>query len=169
MKWKIPLIERSASGIACDRPLLTLRVATPYGLTPVHFWFDSGADVATIPVPLARQNGIEFAESEGARGAATGFAGRTTRYRGAIRPLIAGEGYEWPCDFLVPPPSVPEGSRLYEYGLLGGAGFLAAFAVCLDNEYFHLRRSFLDRPRWFRLFRRFWPLFPKLHNALDPL
>ena len=169
MKWEIPLVKRSVGGIACDRPMVTLRVATPYGFRTVRFWFDSGADVTMIPVPLARREGIEFPESPAARGTATGVAGRTSRYRGSLRVLIAGEGFAWPCDFLVPPPSVPQGSTLYEYGLLGRAGFLAAFAVCLDAKHFHLQRNFLDRPRWYRLFRRFWPLFPKRHDARDPL
>lgn len=169
MKWKIPLVERHVGGMACSRPLVTLRVATPYGFTEVHFWFDTGADVAMIPIPLAREKGIAFTEAEAVRGTATGFVGRTTRYRGTLPVLIAGERFAWPCDFLVPPASVPEGRNTYAYGILGRAAFLTAFAACLDDKYFYLRRRFLDRPWWYRLLRRFWPLFPKYHKAHDPL
>jgi hypothetical protein len=151
MKWKIPLVERSVGGIRCDRPLVTLRVATPYGFRAIRFWFDSGADVTMIPVGLAREQGIEFAESEAARGTATGLVGRTTRYRGTIRVLVAREGFEWPCDFLVPPSSGSGGAT--QYAVLGRAAFLTAFAMCIDSKYFYLRRSFLDRPRWYPLLR----------------
>jgi len=168
MKWKIPLVERFVGGIACPRPLVTLRVATPYGLRAIRFWFDSGADLTTIPVSLAREQGIEFAESEAARGTASGLVGRTTRYRGSIRVLIAGEGFEWPCDFLVPP-SVPQGMAVKKYAVLGRAAFLTAFAACIDDEYFYVQRRFLERPLWYRLIRRLWPLFPKHHAARDPL
>jgi Aspartyl protease len=169
MKWKIPLIGRSVGGVACNRPLVTLLVATPYGLTTVQFWFDTGADVTTIPVPLARDRGIQFPVSEAARGTATGLVGRTTRYRGSVRVLIAGEAFEWPCDFLVPPPSAPQGVAANQFGILGRATFLTAFAACVDDKHFYLRRRFLDRPRWYRLFRRLWPLFPKPHDAQNPL
>jgi hypothetical protein len=149
--------------------LVTLLVATRYGLGPIRFWFDTGADLTTLPVPLARDRGIEFTVSEATRGTTTGLVGETTRYRGAIRLLIAGEGFEWPCDFLVPPPSAPQGVAGNEYAILGRASFLAAFAACIDDRYFYLRRRFLERPGWYRLLRRLWPLFPKDHPPLDPL
>lgn len=169
MKWKIPLVPRRVGGIVCPRPEVTIRVVSRYGLSPIRFSFDTAADLTTIPIPLARREGVEFAESEAARGTATGLVGSATRYRGTIRVLVGGEGFEWPCDFLVPPPSAPQGAGAGAYAVLGRAAFLTAFAACVDDEYLVLRRRFLERPAWYRLIRRLWPLLPKYHPPHSPL
>lgn len=169
MKWKIPLVPRRVGGILCPRPEVLIRVASRYGWSPIRFSFDTGADLTTIPIPLARREGIVFPESESTRGIATGLVGSTSRYRSTIRVNIGGEGFEWPCDFLVPPSSASQWAGADAYGVLGRAGFLSAFIACIDNECLVLRRRYLERPGWYRLIRRLWPLFQKPHPPRDPL
>src|SRR2546421_9367247 len=105
MKWKIPLVLQQVGNIRCPRPRIILRVMSRYGLSHIPFFFDTGADLTTVPIPLARREGIAFSEGESARGTAVGLVGSTIRYRSTIRVLIGREGFEWPCDFLVPPAS----------------------------------------------------------------
>ncbi len=169
MKWKIPLVPRRVGGLACPRPMVTIRVVSRYGWSPIRFSFDTGADVTTIPIPLARREGIAFAESQSVRGTATGLLGAATRYRGAIRVVVGGEGFEWPCDFLAPPASTPPGMAAAAYAVLGRAPILTAFAACVDDEYLYLRRRYLERPAWYRLVRRLWPLLAKRHHPHTPL
>ena len=57
MKWKIPLIEWQVSGIDCPRPVIWLRVVSRFGFYPLRFAVDPGADLTTIPIPLARKAG----------------------------------------------------------------------------------------------------------------
>ena len=49
---------------------------------------------------------------------------------------IAGLEYSWPCDFL----EVPGPSSASPYGVIGRAGFLDDFAVCVVKPDWTLRR-----------------------------
>src|SRR5688572_6136616 len=94
MKWKIPLVPGRAGGIRYPRPQVMIHVVSRYGLSPIRFLFDTGADLTTILIPLARCEGITFTESDSVRGTATGLVGSAVRNRGAIRALIGGEGFD---------------------------------------------------------------------------
>jgi hypothetical protein len=166
MKVKIPLVNRTVGGFPCPRPRVTLQVGTRYGYAALKFYFDTGADLVTVPITLARHEGIEFPESEATRGVATGLVGATTKYRGTIRVRIRRDVFVWPCDFLV---GSATATAAEDYYVLGRAGFLREFAACVDDEYFKIRRRFRDRPWWYRAARRLWPVVSRLHPADQPL
>lgn len=176
MKIRIRLVPKRLRNIACSYPQVTLQGRTRYGYANLLFRVDTGADFSTIPVAMARREGIEFAQTSLTRGIAAGLVGTAEKHHGSIQVRIAGEEFTWPCDFLVTPaPSLTalhesQGrASLSEYAVLGRAGFLSAFTCCIDNEYLTLTRRNTHRPWWYRLARRLWPDLPRRRTFRDPL
>src|SRR5262249_5758189 len=99
MKIRLLLAERTVAGISCPALAVTLRVRDRYGMfTEVLFRVDTQADLTTVPITTAQEEGIPFATDQ--PGTAYGLAGGVTKYRDRIRLRIAGREYEWPCDFV---------------------------------------------------------------------
>jgi hypothetical protein len=132
-------------------------------LVPIRFLVDTGADVTSLPQRLAEQEGIPFSRSEAGRGLSGSLLGTAVRYRGTIVVRIGSEEFDWPCDFLQVP--IPSSSR--PEAVLGRAGFLADFSLCLDDEYLMIERR--ARSWWTRLRRYLWPSFTPTLRPRDPL
>jgi hypothetical protein len=169
MKVKVRLAARRSGGVACPRPEVTLWVRTRYlDYTPVRFVVDTGADVTGIWTSVARQEGIPFPQDVSTRGRAGGLVGAVDSFRGALRVRLRGEEFDWPCDFLTPPPeSTAAGAR--RLPVLGRAGFLTEFAACVDGDFLFVRRRWPSRPWWYRLARRLVPPFATEHPIELPL
>src|SRR5260370_40778195 len=105
MKYTIPLVPHRVGNIICARPQVIIRVVSRYGLSPIRFSCDTGADLTTLPIPLARREGIAFSESESARGTATGLVGSTIRYRGSAWDRLVRR--LWPLFSKLHPPRTP--------------------------------------------------------------
>ncbi len=172
MKFKLPLFERTVARIACPIPLVMLRVRSRYGdFANVKFVVDTAADFIAMPVWRAQQEGIDFPRSEASRGVAGGLVGRAEKYLGSVHVAVAGEEFDWPCDFLdsPAPPATPRTAgqiRPGELPVLGRAGFLTAFAIAIDGDYLTVRRRHADRPWWYRLGRSLLPDLTR-HRSLD--
>jgi len=165
----MPLQAHTIGGVVCPFPLLTLRVRDRYGgFVPIRFRIDTGADVTTIPVTKARNDRISF--REGQPGRAQGLAGVVGLFRGRIHVLIAGRGYDWPCNFLQAPAVQGQGLGGQELPpVLGRAGFLEDFAFCLDDEHFTLTRQGTWRRWWRHRCSALWSSFGLLHEPTEPL
>jgi hypothetical protein len=159
MKRKFSLSRRPGSVGLQDCAIVLLQVRSAFGdLTPLLFCIDTGADYSALPIPLACREGIAFPRDEARRSIASGLVGSVAKYRGVLRVRIFSEDFVWPCDFLDtsgPASAIP-------YGVIGRAGFLDAFALCVEKPLFTLRRrgSF-----WKRLL----PPWTPTHNIDQPL
>jgi hypothetical protein len=161
MKWRLPQEEgRTIRGFRAPRPVATLWVRTRFGtFASFQFLVDSGADCTSLPLPFAQREGIAVSRNEASRIAVGGLLGSAGGYRGAIQVRIGQVDFEWPCDFLqvpLPPPTRPP-------GVLGRAGFLDAFTICLNDNFLTIQR----RPRSWRqrLAQLLWPF--ARHQALE--
>jgi hypothetical protein len=131
--------------------MLTLEVRTRYGtFAPLFFVVDTGADVSALPVRMAQQEGIAFPQTPAVRGVARGLVGEVEKYRGSIHVRAFGAGFDWPCDFLAVPDRGGAGAT-HPYAVLGRAGFLSAFRVCLDDRWLRIQRRGTGLPFWARL------------------
>jgi hypothetical protein len=164
MKWRLTLEGgRTIRGFRTPRPVVTLWVRTRLGtFARLQFLVDSGADCTSLPLPFALRVGIAVPRSEASQITVGGLLGSTRGYRGAIQVRIGREDLDWPCDFLhtpLPPPTRPP-------GVLGRAGFLDAFTICLNDDFLTIQR----RPRSWRqrLAQLLWP-FARRQDRDDPL
>jgi hypothetical protein len=152
MKWRLRLVRRTVGGVDCHRPEVTLWVRSRYGdYAKIQFIVDTASDLTAISIPLAQKEGMAFPQSPAQLGMAGGLLGAVEKYLGSIHIRIAGEEFDWPCDFLVLPPAGPEtpaARQARTAPVLGRAGFLAAFAIGIDGDYLTVKR----RPRgpWWR-------------------
>jgi hypothetical protein len=129
--------------------MLLLRVRGAFGeFTPVSFCIDTGADFSALPIPLAQHEGIAYPRDETRRSIASGLIGSVSKYRGVLRVRVFGEDFVWPCDFL----ESAGPASAHPYGVIGRAGFLDVFTLCIEKPVFTLRRrgSFWKRflPPW---------------------
>ncbi len=178
MKYKIRLSRRRplAGGVSYDCPEITLLVCTSLGEFEARFVVDTGADLTAVPMELARRERIDI--SAGAvQGQATGMHGqRVAKLRDWITVQIAGIRYRWPCDFILSPPTASAGQairrsayRLPE-SVLGRAGFLGEFAVCIDDKYLTITCRHRSYSRWRRWWYRLrYGLFPITWDAAQAL
>lgn len=177
IKRRIPLANRRLGQHECPRPEITLWVRSRYQeYTKIHFIVDTAADFTAIPIPLAQDEGLDFTRSEALRSSVGGLVGRVEKYLGSLHVRIAGEEFDWPCDFLMqtalPSSQVsgtsPRSPRRY-YAVLGRAGFLAAFAIAIGGKYLTIKRWHPGRSWW----RQFWSLAwlerTRYHAIDDPL
>jgi hypothetical protein len=166
MKYKVKLSPRSvlAGRFPCAIPEITVLVRTSLGNAKLRFVVDTGADITTIPMWLAQQERIDVSP-HAIQGSVTGLHGQTVgKVCDLITFQIAGVRYQWPCDFILSPPTqrrIP---------VLGRAGFLREFAVCIDDEYLKITCRNRSRSWW----RRWWyklryNLFPLSWDAAQPL
>jgi hypothetical protein len=149
-------------------PVLTLWVRTRYGdFADVPFVVDTGADCTSMPASFAQSKGIPFSRAAANRGLVSGLVGSVERYRGSIQVRIGAELFDWPCDFLLAPPPAAARRRIRPPVVLGRAGFLSDFAVCLDDATLTIER----RPHsgWQRLRRLFVPRLARWHPYDTPL
>jgi hypothetical protein len=153
MKILVPLVRRRVRSHDCHYPEVTLWVRTRYDYTKLRFRIDTGADCCAIPVATAQREGITFTSDSSTLGTATGLVGRVGKYIGSIQVRIAGEEFDWPCDFLLPPantlgnsPASTGMTRGHNYAILGRAGFLTAYTLCIDDENLTLTRNHTHRP-----------------------
>ncbi len=170
MKVRIRLVPRKSGADDCPYPMVTLFVRDLVGrVVPVYFRVDTAADCTAIPTTSARQAGIPFQTQRASE--AGGMVGQARKYRDIIRVVLAGREHTWPCDFVEVPTSapirqMPDGLPL---AVLGRAGFLAEYAVSIDDDYLIITR--LGRIR--RLMRRFlhalWLRTGQVHPAKEPL
>jgi hypothetical protein len=121
----------------------------------VQFVFDTGADLTSLPILMAQRHGIDFNQADAVRGVARGLVGAVERFRARIHVRVGTEEFDWPCDFLAEPvpiagqPPVPASRRAY--GVLGRAGVLAVFKICVDDSFLTITLRLTDRPWWYRL------------------
>jgi hypothetical protein len=171
MKRRLPLRPRQRGRTEVLVPLVTILVRTRYGTwAPIRFTVDTGADVTAIPIPLAQDEAIPFNRSESVRGVASGLVGSVERYRGHLQVRLFGEDFLWPCDFLDAPPSQGAPSATTRrHAVLGRAGFLAAFHLCMDEDFLTLQRRLNHKPWWFRLARPLLPPWVVSHAVDAPL
>jgi hypothetical protein len=176
MKIRIPLVRRRVRNFDCYYPEVTLWVRTSYDYVKLRFRVDTGADCCAIPVEIAQREGIAFVSDRSTLGTVAGLVGKVGKYSGSIQVRIAGEDFDWPCDFLLPPaiaatvsPASTGTTRWRNYVVLGRAGFLAAFTLCLDSEYLTIMRRHTHRPWWYRLGRKLRPEIPHHRSHSDPL
>jgi hypothetical protein len=132
---------------------------------PVRFKVDTGADLSAVPVSTAQQVGINFSRSS--PGIAGGLVGAVPKYRGTIQTLIAGVRYEWPCDFLETPSGLSTASSLLP--VLGRAGFLDAFDVCISGGFLTLARRNRFREWQRNAWRKVRSWFTGERSTADPL
>jgi hypothetical protein len=166
MKRRVHLDESRGPGIGDLRPLVRINVRSRYGdCAPIPFCIDTGADLSALPVFLAEQRGIAIPKSEHSRGRVSGLVGSVDRYRGVIRLRIFGEDFAWPCDFV----ESQGPARVRSYGVLGRAGLIAAFNVCIKSPWLTLDRRRDHLPIWQRLLLALMPSWPREHPADQPL
>src|SRR6266403_1905856 len=90
-------------------PDVTIEVQSKYGdFVPVLFRLDTGADLTTIPIPVAEEKGLSFTKDY--PGTAIGFVGIAPKYAGTLLVRISGIEYDWPCDYTERP-SAPGSSE----------------------------------------------------------
>jgi hypothetical protein len=168
MKVRIRLADWAAAGIPCPLPVVRLRVRDRYGaFVGLLFRVDTQADLTTIPILVARREGIAFGTDH--PGTAYGLTGAVEKFRDRLRLLIAGREHEWPCDFVATP-SPPEGRPLPELSsVLGRAGFLDEYAVALDSGYLILTRLGPLRRWWRRRLHAVWEGLRLVHPLREPL
>ncbi len=157
-----------------DSPGYSARSDRYLDFIPLTFVVDTASDFSAVPVWLARRKGIDFPRSEASRGVAGGLVGRVEKYLGSIHVAVAGEEFDWPCDFLdsPAPPTTPRTAgqiRPGELPVLGRAGFLAAFAIAIDGDCLTVRRRYADRPWWYRLGRSLLPDLARPRSVNEPL
>jgi hypothetical protein len=175
MKRRLRLVSRRIANIDCDRPEVTLWVRTRYqDYARVRFIVDTAADFTGLPISLAQLEGIEFSRAVTARGTAGGLVGAVEKYLGTIQVRIAGEEFDWPCDFLELPaqlpaalPQSPRHRQARAVPVLGRAGFLAAFAIYINGDCLLIHRRYTTRPWWYRLWKKLLPA--RAHQVTDPL
>ncbi len=170
MKRRLYLLPRPGGRDDLLVPAVTLSVRTRYGtFAPIRFTVDSGADFTAMPIGLAQEEAIPFDRSDSTRGLASGLVGAVERYRSPLRVRLFGEDFAWPSDFLAGPSQAGSSSPQRRYAVLGRAGFLAAFHVCLDEDFLTIQRRLNDRPWWFRLGRPLLPPWIVSHDVDVPL
>jgi hypothetical protein len=168
---RIPLTHRQVSGISCSRPEVTLRVRTRYGdFIDVRFHVDTAADLTVIPLRIAEAERIPFSRAN--PGSAIGIVGSVEKFRDTVHLRIGAEEFDWPCDFTHSPPvpssalGGPSPSSPEPYGVLGRAGFLGEFAICIDSDYLTITRLGPVR-KWWRRVRKHLGLHLRAEHPLD--
>jgi hypothetical protein len=140
---EIVLQKYRSGSIPCPRPVVTIRVRSRFGdYVPLRFVIDTAADLSAMPIALADEVGIFYDRST--PGVGLGLVGAVRKFRGAIHVSIAGVAYHWPCNFLESPALSATGEELLP--VLGRAGFLEAFGLCIVGKYLVLtpRSRFRD-------------------------
>ena len=155
-------------------PEVTIEVRSKYGdFVPILFKLDTGADLTTIPIPVAEQKGLSFTRDH--PGTAIGIVGIAEKYAGSLHVRISGKEYDWPCDYTERPPapgsSQPEGKRPLTSisPVLGRAGFLDCYAVSLDSGYLTITRLGPLRRLWRQCWRKLWFKIQSVHDPDRPL
>jgi hypothetical protein len=166
MTRRIRLADPDGPEMGGQCPLVKVLTRSRWGdFAEVQFCIDTGADLTSLPVYLAEREGIAYPRDEDSRRRAGGLVGSVDCYRGTIQLRIFGEDFTWPCRFLdSPPPASREA-----YGVIGRAGFLAAFHFCIKGAYLTLERRLDDRPLWQRLLLSLLPPWTRTHAADQPL
>jgi hypothetical protein len=145
-------------------PLVTINVRDRSGeYVGVLFCIDTGADSASLTIPLAERRGIAVPRDAHSRGTASGLVGQATKYQGFLDVHLFGESFRWPCAFLE---TTGPASRL-PYGVIGRIGFLASFNACVERPWCRIARRTDHLPFWRRLLARFAPSRP--HRFEVPL
>ncbi len=162
MKIKLPLTaQRGAHDVIHYRPLIRLEVRTQDGdFAWLEFLVDTGADVTSISVDLAQEKQLHYDTSRQSHSA--GVGGHVLHYaNAAIRFRVVGKEHNWPCNFILQSPLAPlaqglPARRLRQLPpLLGRAGFLTDYQVCINDTHMTLRRRGPLSILWYRL-RRWW-------------
>lgn len=125
MKLSFPY-ETKASRHYGNSPLVsvTLPVDSPQGPVKFQFLFDTGADVTSMPVTVAKKLGINLQKQHS--GIMTGYEGQGVLvYRSQITVNFNKKKFSIPCVFT-PKNHVPI--------LLGRAGILSRFNILLDGK-----------------------------------
>jgi len=131
---------------------------------------DTAADLTAIPDQLAKQQGLSYSRVH--PGTATGLVGSVGKFRDIIRVRIAAEDFDWPCDFTQAPSSALGGTSPTSpepLPVLGRAGFLDEYAICIDSGYMTITRLGPVRKWWRRLCRRLSFRMGTVHPIHQPL
>lgn len=169
MMIRLRLADREVAGISCPFPVVTLYVRDRYGgWVDLLFRVDTQADLTSIPIDTAREEGIPFATNH--PGISYGLTGTVEKFRDRMRLRIAGREHEWPCDFVTSPSTLPEGSPRSELlPVLGRAGFLDEYAVAIDSGFLILTRLGPLRRWWRRCLHAVWEILGLIHPIDEPL
>jgi hypothetical protein len=163
MKWKIPRTERQDGRSRSAVPLITLAVVSYPGLTDFPFVVDTGAELTSLTISLAREKQIPFEQTEQTRARAVGMVGAVDRFRGTLHLRIGGERFHWPCSFIASP------NPTIDYGVLGRTGFLDEFHFCIGPKFLIIRRLWPSRPWWYRWLRFLFSTIARQHSPEVPL
>jgi hypothetical protein len=155
-------------------PEITIEVRSKYGdFVPVLFKVDTGADLTTIPIPVAEEKALSFSKEH--PGSAIGIVGRARKYAGSLHVRIAGKEYQWPCDFterrsVTQTPEAPDNPVQTSLSpVLGRAGFLDCFTISVDSRYLTITRLSPFLRWWRRCWRRIWFAIHPVHDPDRPL
>jgi hypothetical protein len=167
MKRRVPLRRSEDGNERGDHlPLVAVSVRSRYGdFVPIRFCVDTGADLTAIPVPLAEEVGLYVPRASEALGTASGLVGKVNLYLGTVRLRIFGEEFTWPCAFT----EATGPTSRKPYGVLGRAGLIAAFNVCIKSPFLTIERRRDHLPVWQRILLALVPSWPRLHPANRPL
>ena len=128
-------------GIRCPVPFLNVMLRTAYGTTTLDFRLDTGADMMSIPIAVARRIGLTFSMAN--RGEVNTLTGNAPCYYDVVEIVseLAGQSLSWPCCFV---------DSREDRIVLGRAGFLDEFEFTIRCGYLIVLR----RLRWSQWLRR---------------
>jgi hypothetical protein len=102
------------------------------GSRPLSFVLDTGANVAIVRMPVAKELGLQFEGSVSTGGAGEGRqAGQ--RVKNARWSLVGLEGFSQPVSLALPFPALPSGLGQDVDGIIGGE-FIKEFVIELDYQ-----------------------------------
>jgi hypothetical protein len=150
------LISGPGAGVVAFQPAATVVIpfdlatrhvivkVTINGSRPLSFVLDTGANVAIVRMPVAKELGLQLEGSVSAGGAGDGRqAGQ--RVKNARWSLVGLEGFSQPVSLALPFPALPSGLGQDVDGIIGGE-FIKEFVLELDYQaqrmMLHDRRSF---------------------------
>lgn len=125
MQLKYPYTTKTSSSFGIIPTIaLWLYVYTPKGYLPLSFLFDTGSDVTSFPLLVAKKLGINLTKCP--KEIMTGYEGNeVTVYKSQVKINFGDKNFLVPCVFN-PNPNVST--------ILGRAGILDKFNIILDGK-----------------------------------
>ena len=139
----LPALQRhasaSAKGISCPIPRLIVVLKTAFGPVTVRCKLDTGADMMSIPIAVARRIGLTFSMEN--RGEVNTLGGNAPCYYDVVEIVydLAGRSLSWPCCFV---------DSREDRVVLGRAGFFDEFEFTIRRGYLIVSHR-LPWTQWF--------------------